>query len=90
MVQLKESQKLKSKVCIKSNRVEVENVSSNHHEEVQGSRDGVVSQEMLESTSSQQIDDTSTVSVALLTVVSESQVDNGVVNSAADQLTAIV
>ena len=53
VAQLKECQKLKSKVCIKSKQVEVENVSINHHEEIQGSRDGMVSQEMLESTSSQ-------------------------------------
>ena len=60
-------------------RVDVEKVSINHHEEIQGSRDGMVSQEMLESTINQQIDDPSTVSVALLKVVSESQVENGLV-----------
>ena len=58
VAQLKMSKKLKSKKCIKSNRVEVEYVSSNHHVKVQGSRDGMVSQELLE------IKDTSTVSAA--------------------------
>ena len=62
---------------IKSKEVDVEKVSFNHHEEVQGRRDGMVSQDMLESTINQQIDDPSTVSVALLTVMSESQVNSG-------------
>ena len=73
------SKKLKSKKYIKSKEVDVEKVSFNHHEEVQGRRDGMVSQDMLESTINQQIDDPSTVSVALLKVVSESQVENGLV-----------
>jgi hypothetical protein len=79
VVQLKKRQKLKSKVCINSSRVEVENASNSHHEEFNSSRDGMVVQKLLESTNSQQIEDIRTVSVALLTVMSESQVENGVV-----------
>ena len=50
----------------------------------------MVIQEMLESTNSQQIDDPSTVILALLTVVSKRQVNSGGQHSANNQDTAIV
>ena len=85
VAQLKENQMLQSgqtKVCVKSSRVEVADISSlrnNHHEEAKGNRDRGVTQSLLASTDSRQGEDSSTVSVALLKVMSESQVENGLV-----------
>ena len=71
-----------TKVCVKSSRVEVADISSlrnNHHEEAKGNRDRGVTQSLLASTDSRQGEDSSTVSVSLLKVMSESQVENGLV-----------